>query len=226
MKFLPFLLLALPAFGFGTGGALAPISLYVHFDHDAAPEVVLAIEGELKAIMAPIGLSFVWRDLASADGSTTSVELAVISFKGSCSLEGISQRNFNPGRLGWTHVSDGVILPFADVNCSAVREFTQRELLAVRPADRIQVYGKAVGRVLAHELYHIFANTRHHGSEGVGREYYTVNDLTTADFQFQARESMALKNSKVYDILAAAGDDTETRLPERGTATVIEKIQL
>ena len=32
-----------------------------------------------------------------------------------------------------------------------------------------QVYGRALGRVLAHELYHIFARTCHHGQEGVAK---------------------------------------------------------
>jgi hypothetical protein len=60
--------------------------------------------------------------------------------------------------------------------------------------------------VLAHELYHIFANTTRHGSDGVGREYYNADDLLTADFQFEARESAALKNSKARMALTNAAE--------------------
>jgi hypothetical protein len=65
-------------------------------------------------------------------------------------------------------------------------------------------FGRALGRVLAHELYHIFANTTRHGSDGVGREYYNVEDLLAAGFQFETRELLALKNSKAHVALAHA----------------------
>ncbi len=55
--------------------------------------------------------------------------------------------------------------------------------------EREGAYGRALGRVLAHELYHIFGNTTHHASEGVAKESYTVQDLLTEEFQFEAKES-------------------------------------
>ena len=105
-------------------------------------------------------------------------------------------RDVNPGALGWTHVSDGAILPFSDVDCDRVRVFLQKHLLSVRPADRQTAFGRALGRVVAHELYHIFANTTHHGSDGVGKPAYTVQDLLSDEFRFEEREGEALRTSK------------------------------
>ena len=110
----------------------------------------------------------------------------------------------NPGALGWTHVSDGTILPFSDIECDRIRGFIQKDLLAVRPEEREDAYGRAVARVVAHELYHIFANTSHHGSCGVGKSAYTVQELLSDDFQFEAKESMALRNSKARETLENA----------------------
>jgi hypothetical protein len=59
---------------------------------------------------------------------------------------------------------------------------------------------------MAHELYHIFANTTHHGAEGVGREAYSVQDLLTSDFHFEARESKALKTGPAHSALTAAAN--------------------
>jgi hypothetical protein len=49
--------------------------------------------------------------------------------------------------------------------------------------------------VVAHELYHIFANTMRHGS-GVSKESYSVQDLLSDDFQFQAKESRMLQANR------------------------------
>jgi len=151
----------------------------------APPEgVLLAIQDELQSIMEPIGLHFDWRDLAKA-GHDVSAELAVVSFKGRCDLTGLTGKSKLAGALGWTHVSDGQILPFTDISCERVRDFAQGGLVAINADEREEKYGRAMGRVLAHELYHIFANTMRHGSNGIAKESYSVADLLTDDFQFR-----------------------------------------
>ncbi len=69
------------------------------------------------------------------------------------------------------------ILPFSEVDCDGLRVFLQRGLLGLRAQDRALAYGRAVGRVLAHELYHIFADTKHHGSCGIAKEAFSSQDL-------------------------------------------------
>jgi hypothetical protein len=195
-------LTSLSAHGGQQGAQLAPIALYTEFQQQPSASVQESLQTEVESIMAPMGLNFNWLELANSDGKQVAVELAVIKFKGRCDVSGLIAHDSNSGPLGWTHVSDGVILPFADVDCSSVRGFVQKELLFSHPEEREQLFGRALGRVLAHELYHIFANTKRHGSEGVGREFYSVHDLLSSDFQFQARESMALINSKAHAALA------------------------
>jgi hypothetical protein len=202
--FLGFAAAVLPLCGGNQGAALPPIALYTHFQEPPPAAVLDALRLEAQTIMAPIGLNFKWLSLSTSDGRQTAVELAVIEFKGRCDVADLTARDSNPGPLGWTHMSDGVILPFADVDCLAVRSFIQKELLESRAQYREQAFGRALGRVLAHELYHIFANTTRHGSHGVGQESYSAHDLLAADFQFQARESMALFNSKAHAALANA----------------------
>jgi hypothetical protein len=211
-----FALAVLPAFAGQREAVLPPIALYTQFLQEVPAAVVESLETEVAAIMAPMGLHFNWRDLAATSGSQVSVELAVISFKGRCNVAGLTPHDSSSGVLGWTHISDGVILPFADVDCDAVRGFIQKQLLAVRMEDRAPAFGRALGRVLAHELYHIFANTTHHGTEGVARESYNAQDLLAPDFQFEARESMALINGKAHLALAnAAAAEAEPQPADR-----------
>jgi hypothetical protein len=174
----------------------APITLYTQFEQAPPGGVLEALRVEVESIMAPIGLRFQWRNLDKAGGHEVSAELAVVTFKGRCDAAGLSTRSRFEGALGWTHVSDGQILPFTDISCDRVRQFTQSGLLAFRSDDRAAKYGRALGRVLAHELYHIFANTMRHGSIGVAKESYSMQDLLADDFLFQAKELRMLQTNR------------------------------
>ena len=208
MKMFWFCLLAgaFPGWSETRGATFAPITLYVQFEQAAPPGVLTAIQSELRQIMEPIGLHFEWRELAKA-GHEVSAELAVISFKGRCDTAGVAPHSKFEGALGWTHISDGQILPFTDVSCDRVRDFAQAGLLAFRQEDREERYGQALARVLAHELYHIFANTMRHGSMGVAKEAYSVQDLLTDDFQFRDKELRLLQTTrpKMHPAEGAAG---------------------
>ena len=198
MKLALFCLLAgvLPGCSETRGATFAPITIYTQYEQAPPDGVREAIQDEVESIMAPIGLHFEWRDLAKTAGHEVSAELAVVSFKGRCDAVGLVGRTRFDGALGWTHVSDGQILPFTDVSCNRVRDFLQAGLLTYPPEDREEKYGRALGRVLAHELYHIFANTMRHGSVGVAKESYGVQDLLSDDFLFQAKETRMLQATR------------------------------
>jgi hypothetical protein len=198
LKLVLFCLLAgvVPGWSETRVAVFAPITLYTQFEQAPPAGVLEGLQEEVESIMAPIGLRFQWRDLSKTGGHEVSAELAVVTFKGRCDAAGLTTRSRFEGALGWTHVSDGQILPFTDISCDRVRQFTQSGLLVFRTEDRAGKYGRALGRVLAHELYHIFANTTRHGSMGVAKESYNMQDLLADDFQFQAKESRMLRTNR------------------------------
>ena len=201
----------LPGFGENRQQSAVPVTLYHKFQVDPPAAVMAALQDELEVIMDPIGIRFDWRSLNAVRGNEVSVELAVITFKGRCDATGLTFHSVNPGALGWTHVSDGVILPFADVDCDRIREFVQRDLLYFEPKRREGVLGRAIGRVLAHELFHIFANTAHHASDGVAKSAYTVQELLSDDFQFGEGEMVVLQHSPAH---TAAADNSGGATPQ------------
>ncbi len=180
------------------------IALYTHFDSTPPDDLLEAIHDELESIMSPMDLTFDWRSLDGVRGNEVSVELAVINFKGHCETDGLFPSRFSPGALGWTHVSDGTILPFADIDCDRIRGFVQKDLQTMPSARRPATMGRALARVLAHELYHIFAETSRHGTCGLAKEAFTIQELLGEEFHFQSRESTALRTSKVHAALRSA----------------------
>lgn len=183
---------------------VAPVALYTEFQQGASPASVDALHQELDAIMSPLNMRFEWRSLAAARGDDPTVQLAVISFKGQCNGAALKPGPSNSGALGWTHVSDGAILPFSGVDCDRIRSFVGRKLAKAPAGDRDGMVGRAMARVLAHELYHIFANTAHHGVWGIGKAAYTVEELLGPQFHLEAAERGALRAGRAYASLTSA----------------------
>ena len=172
-----------------------PSVLYTTFKQPAPVAVIHALQDEVESIMGPLGRHLAWRSVSGVQGNEISAELAVLTFTGRCDVAGMIPRESHPGALGWTHVSDGVILPFSDIDCDRIRVFVQKQLLYFRTSEREVTFGRAIARVVAHELYHIFANTAHHGSDGVGKAAYTVEELLSDEFDFERREGEALRQT-------------------------------
>lgn len=170
-----------------------PAILYTSFQHPVPPAVQDALKDEVETIMGQLDRHYQWRSLKDTRGNEISSELAVLTFRGRCDLNVLHAKEIIPGALGWTHVSDGAILPFSEIDCDRVRMFLQKDLLRSPPAHRETAFGRALGRVVAHELYHIFAGTLRHGSDGIGKSAYTVQELLTDDFRFEEAEGNALR---------------------------------
>ena len=179
-----------------TAATAAPVTLYTDFQQAVPPAVLEALRSEVDSIMSPMGLRFDWQSLADFRPGRASAAVAVAHFEGHCDVSGLVMRGNKVGSLGWTEISDGTILPFTHVDCERVRTFLQTTLLGYRPQDRERAYGRALGRVLAHELYHVYGDTPKHSARGVAKENYSVADLLAADFQFHEKEARALRSSK------------------------------
>jgi len=192
------------ASGNSAGAPLAPITIYTDFQPAPRPLVVEAMQAEVSAIMAPAGLRLEWRPLADFRSETVSAAVVVAHFESRCDTGGLAMRENQPGSLGWTDIGDGRFLPFVHVDCARVRTFLQIGLLGYRPQDRESIYGRALGRVLAHELYHVLVVTDKHATRGVGKAEYSVTDLLAADFHLHEKEIEALRGSQALAGLRAA----------------------
>jgi hypothetical protein len=171
---------------------VAPVTLYTQFQQDPTAPLLASMQDELAIIMTPAQVQFDWHSLADARGRVSS-RLAVIHFKGACDIADLRADAGYPGPLGWTHVSDGEILPFIDVDCGGIRLFLQHDLIAVPAAEREEAFGRAVARVLAHELYHLLANTQTHRDRGIAKAIYSVGDLLSQTLQFDKKDCALLR---------------------------------
>ena len=173
----------------------AQITLYTSFEQAPPDALVSELQLEVESIMEPAGLQFEWRTLGPDSANHVSVELVVVTFKGSCEL-GPPPLHYVDGPLGRTHTSDGEVLPFVEVDCNRLRGFLNTSLAAYEPGLREHVFGRAAARVLAHELFHVLLRTRKHGALGVAKPCHTVHDLLADTFRFEPREQQMLRRTR------------------------------
>jgi hypothetical protein len=188
MKLLPLGLLWLLTAAYagqGSEGAGVPpdLTIYITFAKAPAASAIGYMKAEMDAIMAPLDMRVDWRDLSDANGKHMVTELLVVRFRGDCQVNRLrSAPKFGP--LGWTHISDGQILPFTDVDCDQIRELMQSPLATSPPGEQPKLLGRAMARVIAHELYHFLGNTTKHASAGIAKGVYNAADLTAAHLEF------------------------------------------
>lgn len=174
------------------GGRTVAFAVYAQFEHEPSVPLINSLKQELASILSPAGLRFEWRLIDAPRNGETFPELAVVTFKGTCDICDLIPELAETGALGWTHITDGHVLPFTEVDCDRIRKFLSRELIRQWPEYRDEAFGRAAARVLAHELYHVFLQTQRHGSSGVAKAVYTVRDLIADNLWFAEDDERAL----------------------------------
>jgi hypothetical protein len=179
---------------FAEGGA-PPIAVFTTFDGKSSPRAIEAMKQEVESLTRPSGYELSWRSLDQPRIEESFSDLVVVKFHGNCHMEGI-QLLFNElglesdgGVLGSTKVVDGQVLPFSNLECDRIRRSIAPLTVGNSTEEREALLGRAMGRVLAHELFHILANTGQHGREGVAKAAHSRKDLVSDRFTFAAKDA-------------------------------------
>jgi hypothetical protein len=148
------------------------------------------MQGELSQIMSQAGYAIEWRDArATAQTYPDISNLAVVELRGICGLPAGPVQPVEPieehEALASTPVAEGRVLPFSTVNCAAVTHLLVPALAEEAAARRDFVYGRALARIMAHELYHVLTGRGDHDREGIAKAGFTVRDLVGERFDFE-----------------------------------------
>jgi hypothetical protein len=166
-----------------TGVGLAAQSIKILFDFKAPPElaVVNAMKSEIREILQPAQLDLTFQGSGDAGSLEALRRIVLVRFQGVCqsgwSADPIQLHQpslLDYPALGRTEVSDGRVLPFVHIFCNEVRAFVP----TVSTTPRERMYGRALGRVVVHELYHALLSTVEHAHAGVARSVQSSRDLT------------------------------------------------
>lgn len=155
------------------------ITVVTEFDGPHSDRAVQQMKRETEEIFKSAGLHLDWRG-SDEVGHNSYENLVVVHFKGKCILEPVPILYDERGPFAFAYNSDGDVLPFSEVECDHLAASVQSAMWGDDFARPDYVMGRALGRVLAHELVHILTRSAAHGSEGVTQATYSGRELIGA----------------------------------------------
>jgi hypothetical protein len=171
----------------------------MEFDSKPPAASLQVMKNEVDELLKASGVSLDWRMASENHGNESFSGLVVLKFRGTCRAD--SQRaGMDFGTLGETHalgetkVAHGRVLPYTEVKCDEIREALSYLQPGSGQKERQKALGIALGRVVAHELYHILARTRQHAARGLAKASQSLEDLiSTHDLGFREEDSRAIE---------------------------------
>ena len=168
------------------------VTLVVAFDENTAqPQVVEALKSELAEIWRSEAVKLDWRPLESIKPGDSFDDLVVVHFKGDCHFRPeihpylIDERGpQTAGPYAYSPTVNGKVQPFSSVLCDRVERSVKSALEPAQRQTADSLFGRALGRVLSHELYHILNQTREHQRQGLAQRALTGKQLIAPDFRF------------------------------------------
>ncbi|MBL8229636.1 MAG: hypothetical protein JNL98_14195 [Bryobacterales bacterium] len=176
------------------------VAVYMDFAEKPSASSIQAMQREVESLLKPAGLQLHWRDANEGNmGREDFTDLYVFRFNGRCHMDGVQFLFSELGPYGETVVLgtsktvNHEILPFGSVECDPIRRSVTPAVIGRAHPRREQVLGRAMGRVLAHELFHMMTRRSKHSESGVFRDSQRTEYLVADEFGFDPAEEAELR---------------------------------
>jgi hypothetical protein len=168
------------------------VTIVADFQGPYSPRSIANMKTELAGIMANSGLEIQWKSLQEARGQSFD-DVVIVRFKGKCLLEPVAYLFYDErGPLASTNSVDGDIQPFSEVACDRVISTMRTAMHAGDFATPDLLLGRALGRVVAHELVHIYTNSSKHSREGIQEEALSGQQLIASKLKLSDDDNQRL----------------------------------
>lgn len=187
------------------------LSLVVSTEVLQTGSVFEELKRETARLVSPADYSFAWLEKGRQAMGDSFEQVVVVQFRGACLSQGESGTPAGDTHsLATTAVSDGQVLPFINVDCDRTRRLVSGVLANLPGGARDVLFGRALGRVLAHELYHVLAQTTAHKDQGVSKPCFRLTDLISTRFRFDPVSLAQMRPASQLSGPARAGDNNST----------------
>jgi hypothetical protein len=174
------------------------VGVLLDFDVPPGSLALTAMKKEVDSIFKRSGVLVGWRMPGQGQAGESLAGLVVVRFKGRCRVEPwnpAAARSRGATALAHTAVVDGKVAPYSEVECDKVRGALPYAEPGAAEHERQGEFGRAMGRVLAHELYHALARTREHAARGLARATQSMLDLWSGTLTFDERDLAAIRKN-------------------------------
>jgi hypothetical protein len=153
------------------------VTVLLEFDQPHSEASVQAMEQETSSLLKDTGVQIDWRLRSTVAANEQFADLVSLHVRGSCSMDTEPLNDGESGPLAKAYTANGTVLHFGEIECDRVKVVLRRALLSSPCWQLDYVLGRALGRVVAHEMYHILGNEMGHTQDGVTRKSLTARDL-------------------------------------------------
>jgi hypothetical protein len=162
------------------------ITIVLDFQGPRSEQSIREMKHEFAGIMKDSTIRFEFQSRSQAEQTSSSDALVVVKFKGKCVFEPAPYLIDERGPMAFTYSTDGAVQPFSEVACDRVTQAMRSAMSGGDFAKADVLLGRALGRVLAHEVVHILTNSAKHGSAGVARTALSGSQLIAPELQLDS----------------------------------------
>jgi hypothetical protein len=190
MRLVAFCALALAATA--SRAAAEGVTIVLEFQGSQSDQSVAEMKREFAGIMRDSSLTFDFKSRAEAENESYA-NLVVVRFKGACVLKPIPYLYDERGPLAFTYSTEGEVQPFTEVKCDQVTRAVRSAMSGGDFARADLLMGRALGRVLAHEVVHILTKSGAHGRDGVAKTSLSGSQLIAPELRLEPADVERIK---------------------------------
>jgi len=146
------------------------------------------MENESSRILSSAGLSIDWKLRGQALTNDSGSNLFIMTFHGNCQFDPEPPVYDELGPYASTHETNGEVQPFGDVDCTRVVSSARYAMSGSDFERQDYLVGRALGRVVAHELVHMVTRSEDHTQVGVQKAALSGHELIGAPVTLEAAE--------------------------------------
>jgi len=166
----------------------AVVEVYLHGDSASAANLLNEMNRELAILMQHAGFQIIEPHGSDQAPSGEAAHVIVVELRGACAVPMVrssSAEEIPPAlSLASSAVADGRVLPFSWVDCTALSRFLGPAISSQTTQSQEYIYGRSMARLLAHEFYHVLAQTGDHTQAGICKASFSRADLLADHLDF------------------------------------------
>ena len=150
------------------------------------------MQAEANRIIGASGVHLDWLRREDVNQAVFN-DLVVMTFKGSCTFDPPPPMYDELGAYAITRTANGEVQPFGEVDCDHVVHSVRNAMYGGDFARGEMLIGRALGRVVAHELVHMLTKSGVHGHEGVQKAALSGRQLIAQSLPLSAMDVERLR---------------------------------
>ena len=163
------------------------ITIVLDFLGPQSEQSVAEMKREFAGIMKGSALTFDFKSRDQAERVSFS-NLMVVRFKGTCVLKPVPYLYDERGPMAFTYSTEGEVQPFSEVACDQVTRVVRSAMSGGDFARADLLMGRALGRVLAHEVVHILTKSGTHGHDGIAKTALSGSQLIAPELRLEPED--------------------------------------